>query len=536
MAPPQFNSSRLIQSLGKLSRREDRRNWQYFQGDHWQRGAGWIGPRPSESSPEYQKTISEIGRGFVSQNVIRDVVRRRRNGVISRTPFWSFQPTTSSNLTIDDPRESSIIQEAEGLILSWWDDRDILQVLQDAVDRASTVASGRCPIRIFIPSKYLDDENRLQATSFEEALQYIHIEAVDPAIGGVVTDPETRETVSVFISQLTRTRQLEISYLDQDGLTRLQVLSTSSSSSTDPDESDPMDLRGRLLLKDLEIDPIISDQIVQHQNQLNMTKTMSGRNVILGGFIERTLLNAQLPGRFEIDPETGVEKFIPEDFQVGPGTTNFFQGVEIRDDLGNLRGFSSPSLVYRDPVSVSTFTDTAHDIYRSILQEAHQLHALIGSDGGLSEESRIQAKADFIVDLLHVKSRLDQLGRWLLETVLSLIADISGRPGYFNGLKVTFDAVLSPGPISPAEMEVMMNLVDAFLMSRETAMVRVGIEDTTEERRRIQEEQNEIDPIRPIRIQRAQLALDADRTDLERDQINATSSVQKADGSLFEIE
>jgi hypothetical protein len=176
----------------------------------------------------------------------------------------------------------------------------------------------------------------------------------------------------------------------------------------------------------------------------------------------------------------------PDPFYFGAGSVNVIQGAEIRDErTKELKGFASPSIVYRDPVPVSTFLDTRDAAYQAILEEAQQLHALISGDAGASGVSRQQALTDFLSSLMTTAPQVEHAVRWCVTTALRLAAYLAGQPGRYDSLRVEAVCQFHLGPVTPAELTALIALVEAEILSRETAMGRTGIDDTDAEARRI---------------------------------------------------
>ena len=218
---------------------------------------------------------------------------------------------------------------------------------------------------------------------------------------------------------------------------------------------------------------------------LNLAKTMLARNVVLGGFLERIILNAQLPGEYVEDATTKKKTFVPSPLKTGAGTTNVLAGLPVSDATGRVTGYATPTVMYRDPVPVTTFNDTADAAYQGMLEEVHQLHAAIAGDATASGESRRQARADFEASLGATISEVEAAGRWLLETALAMAAAFANQPGRFDSLRATFTCRVDSGPISADEQKETRENVAAGLLSKETGMVRVGIDDTDAEKAKI---------------------------------------------------
>jgi hypothetical protein len=215
--------------------------------------------------------------------------------------------------------------------------------------------------------------------------------------------------------------------------------------------------------------------------------------VVLGGFLERTYLNAQLPGREEDDPNRpGQKRFVPERLHVGAGATNFISGVVTGIDQNGNDVIATPQLIYRDPVPVTTFRDTKAESYRTILEEVQQLHALISGDATSTGESRKQARSDFEESLSDTKTQVEAAIRWLLETVLAMAATFAGQPGRYASLRASVTCRLNLGPISSEDQRVAKELVEAEIISRETGRNWVGVDDVDAEAAKIEAEQEVI--------------------------------------------
>ena len=181
---------------------------------------------------------------------------------------------------------------------------------------------------------------------------------------------------------------------------------------------------------------VITEQVRSLEDQYNMALTMMGRNTVQARFLERIILNGQLPSRTESDTETVQMVRVDEEFKTGAGTTNFIAGIEYTDPAGNIH-VSNPSVVYRDPVSPETFERSSALLYAAMLGEAKQTHAVLSGDAAASGESRIQARSDFRKSVLPSAREIETAVTWLLQTVLKLAAVISGQPDYFAELTIS---------------------------------------------------------------------------------------------------
>jgi hypothetical protein len=470
---------------------EDNRS--YFDGDHWgPSGKFWSGPRPDGASSV--QVLAEIQRGFVSSNKVRETIERHVGGVIGREPAWGL--TVNRPLATDEEPttdEQALIDEAEALLTAWWDERRIHALLRQAT--ATLLWASRSCVRVFVPRGNLNDGSTIPfGTMPEDAINLLYVQRPDPSQATVSIDSDTQQRAGVYAYQRSTHApgdavmttgmhdEAEVSFVDGD-VTVLRILTTDGVAN-----EARLPIGGHLLLFEMTRDVLITSQVRQLQNLLNMALTMMQRNVILGGFLERVLLNVQLPGTFVDDPtQPSGKRFVPESFRVGAGTTNVLQGTVHTNELGQSQVLP-PSIIYRDPVPVDTFVATKEEAYTAILEETQQLHAAIAGDATASGKSRQQAMADFLTSLLETAAEVNALGRWLLETVLSLAAVFSGQPGRYDGLRATFDCRLDVGPLASDDVQQVINLVAARLLSHETGMARVRVDDVDAEQTRINAE------------------------------------------------
>jgi hypothetical protein len=490
-------------------------NKRLYDGDHWMDSGGWIGPRPGVG--EDQSVLLEIRRAFISKNVIREVVDRHVAGVIGQEPSWRFalrrplgkieveeevpagdkseideetgrirttiggRPSRKVKTTVDEQpteQEQALLDEAEAVLTEFWDERGMHGILQDLAK--TLLLAGRAIPRLFVPSGLLVN-GRVPRADLAQSLGRIYLHAPDPTQATVITDSATQQQAGVYVySDDDKADRAELVALDDNGRTVIRILGTDAEAA-----AEPLDLGGRLTMYEMKRAALITPQVRQQQYLLNMACTMMGRNVVLAGFLERILLNVQLPGVYE--GEGTARRFVPDTFRVGAGTTNALMGATYTDEQGITR-MATPSVVYRDPVPVVTFKDTKLDAYMSILEETDQLHALISGDATASGESRKQARADFEMSLLDTQAQINRAGRWLLETLLAMAAAFAGQPGRFNELRAVFECRIDAGPMSSDDQTQVRENVMAGLLSEETGMARIGVDDVDSEKERIASE------------------------------------------------
>lgn len=523
-------------------------------GNHLQKEsnyAGWIGPGDKKDTT----VMAEIEVGFISQNVIGEVSHRRNSSVIGREPGWNYSPRRplgkvekkdasgqivkdrqGNPVMVDEPpndAEQKLINLAEGAQTEWWDAREILKSLQES---GMELTGGRSLLRLFVPPGLLVN-NTIPTVPFEEAFDFIYISLPLPEQATIIIDVATQRKAGLYSYEHkegdNKYTRYELCYVDDAGQTVVKIL-TDKGDKIDNDTM-TLNLGGRLTLYEMKDEPFITAQVRQHQCLLNMARTMMGRNVVLAGFLERIYLNAQKPGEWVV--ENGVNKFKENPVYAGAASTMFASGLVVTDKNGNpildnngRPTIADPSVVFRDPVPVQTFEDTAGAAYKAILSECHQLHALISGDATASGESRKQAMDDFRKSLEDVKAQMDAAGRWLLETSLAMAAQFSGQAGKFEELRAVFDCQIDVGDLSADDRRVLMEEVEKNLRSRENYMVTANVTDDPDaELVKITTEKEKLEPMETVRLERAKtnLALDKQSGDV-RGRIEAAAQGQEA--------
>lgn len=485
----------------------------FYNGDAWQNATQWIGPCLSPGDPMYSRMISEVKRGHVSRNVIKEIVSRQTGGVLGRELHWKFsvdRPLGKSKTTdavtgqtiIADKQptgaEQALITEAEQALTKWWDKQEVPRTLQDM---ASLVAlAKRAPLRLYVPPGARDAGGNIPTGDIAESLTRIYLQhlgtnedTLDLQLPSatVYTDKKTRRAIGFFTyheivdtpaGQTEGSDQAELCYVNDNGETVLRIVGNGGDL-----EAMTLPLGGRLTLYEMTAPALIGPQIVSQQNLLNLALTMKARNVNLGGFLERVFLNTLPPGEYRV--VDGVETYVRnETYNLGASSTNWLYGIKYKDALGNEQ-MTQPSVVYHDPVDVSTFEMTEQGAYLAILAEANQLHYALAGDAQVSAVSRVQARDAFEKALQELARSIEAAARWVLETALAMAAVFSGQPDRYAGLRAVVQARLDSGPIAAADKLAAIQIRDAGLWSIETAMSQTGIEDTDAEKERIEREQ-----------------------------------------------
>lgn len=442
-------------------------NLGYYTGDSaW---SNWIGPRMPPSDPKYLEVMGQIERIFQSSNRIKECIDRHAQALIGKSPHWYLANVLGEKLPVLD---------AEILLQKWLTRTSLLASNNDNMlgDPLFTcvknlLVTGRGYLRLWSPQRFRNNTNPI-----------LRIALHSPSPNSVSVERDSDGFIdSISYTYTSDKRQFkEVQTIDKrNNLTLFWVLDETGSTV----ENFALDLGGRYSVCELTSEALITKSVKRAQNAINYALTLMPRNLNEAGFRERLILGAQPPGRWEDD------KFIPDpDFRVGPGVTSFVQGVPILDDLGQLRGYTNPSVATSEPVDVQTFINTAQTFVANIYHEMKQAH-LLGSDLQLSGVSREQARQDFET-AIHTHARI-------IESALSsiygaaLMMMLQPNVDKYRDLNVVVQLRLNASQPTPDERRENREDYKAGLRSRVTAMAASGIDDQDAEVALIKSEQAE---------------------------------------------
>ena len=463
---------------------------QMMADDYWAGGLGWSGPLPRATNSADLKNVArvtaEIRREFVSRNMLDNLVTRHVYGIAGREPLLSVGLRRRLKDKEQPSREErGRIAEYTDAFTDWWDNSGAWLSVQQALKTA--VWSGKGTLRLFIPQSKLQDITDAAGRpargipaglDLAEALAYVSVHAPEWNQAGVVRDGD-RRVLGAYYRYSDETKQDRWEVQERVGR-QTRVTPTATGADTDPCTDYPV---SDLLIFEVALNPLIKSSIVTLAKFLNKTLTMGSRNINLGGFVERTILNAQMPGRI-VKGEDGKEKFLPDAYEVGMGSTGYINGLPIRaldegsgkwKDTGN---YTTPSIQYKDPVPwEATFGKSTENIREMLFDEAKQLHVLITGDATANGVSRQQAVNDFVTSLEPTRMALEQLLRWLMTTVLKLGLHFTGRLAEWDAFKAAAQARMSAVQPTSAEVETARNLRKDGLISLKDFYARIGVED-----------------------------------------------------------
>lgn len=466
----------------------------FASGDHWQDGDGWVGPQLDDAHPAATNATTFTERIFVSEDVIGEVLKRHRDGVIGRAFTWGFVQDLNEKTPDTATEAATYLQQ---VMQKWIITQRIRQEIGEAVMSSlwagdETIGkNGRGLLRIFIPQSYLDEGGELSSATFEDALDMIHVEYL-PAEDAVVLDRKTAmQPGSIYRYENTDgEKRLELTYLDttvpdkENQPTMMKIMTEDGGTEAEY----PFLLGGRLLTYQIERQLMIDDSMRRLQKKVNHAATAEQSNLTTAGWTARLFLNAQMPGDYQRDTVTGEPEldsngertFVPEDVEMGPGVASFIPGISYLDNEGNEK-ITTPTYVRDLPSPPDTFITTKDTTVARMMMQMQQEHVSLVASANASGESRLRARGDFRSSLTPTKEQVDAALVWILETTVALASQISKVTEYV-GLRAQAEAVIDTGALTASELKLLMELWQAGFISHQTALSMSGIGDVSAEK------------------------------------------------------
>ncbi|HLP88426.1 MAG TPA: phage portal protein [Nostocaceae cyanobacterium] len=442
-------------------------NWNYYEGDTFQ---FWTGPMPPIDDPHYQEVLSEIEKGFISNNLIKECVDRYVSALVSLTPQWYLKSnSTTTEVGNNRPPE---VAEGEKLLQQWLEQMNRYVALHDCDDDSTPLTQavlqmlvcGRGYLRLYQPKRYKESNAQL----------YQKIRLHCPVINSVTVNRDDDGEITAITYSYKGGKETQ--ELDPGKGTLKFTITSKEETQTWESNFD-----GRWTIYELRAAPLINTDIKREQNAINKALTMLGRNLDMAGFLERVITNAQLPGHWIDDPNRpGKQKFVPSDkpLELGPGKTTFLSGAVTKDGQ-----ILSPNVVYRDPVDITTFEKSVAIFATRLYLGFNQGHILAGNDGSINGISRVQMRQDAAIALDHKAPIIENAFACILEVVLRYIDPIK-----FKNVTAVVKLRKNINYITPEDNAESRSNYQAGLISRSTAMSKIGIEDTDAEIALINEE------------------------------------------------
>lgn len=451
----------------------------FDEGDHWQKGEGFIGQLPTGSESDTRTEL--LRKAYVPEEVIAEVLDTHVQNVLGNEPIFSFEGDLSE-------AEYEFTLE---MIREWYEKRENTNVLASALRAARRETAS--VIRAFIPSGMINGEGRIEGKDLAEALSKIWFRCETIEKGGVIVDDASATELGLVKYKMrvdnNDVQLCEYSYVGTKGET---LWGTASDGTFGAEVAEPFLMNGRLPIYQMNARALITNSVCQAQRAVNLSGTMLTRNNNLAGSRERLAVGVEPPGTWNTvtDEATGqiTKVFTPAEMATGPATFNFLNPTAIFDDNGNVTAFANPNIIFTDPVPIDTFIGTSKHWREVIYSKAKMRHLLMADNATASGKSRIEARKEFQASLNESKQIVDPAGRWMIEVALHIAAHFTSQPGRFLKTKCIFDSQISTIELTAEEKAEIRADYEAGMIDLKTALERQGEKNVEEILARVEEQ------------------------------------------------
>jgi hypothetical protein len=472
--------------------------------DQLRGGAEWIGPGDAYTDDRIQKQ-------FTTDDFTGDAIRNI--GDAFEEPQLGFAGiNTPPGVSLDD----SLIQERDkliSLISDWWDKRTLHAHSLTCVKTSAW--AGHAGIRIRVPQRFTVPAANKQVefratTDFSTALSYIFIETPDPDKAAIVVHPETFDKISIVLVETTNAngtclKSAEICYLEPDRITPDEETATTVryvNSDGSVATSVKLNLGGRLLYAEMNTETLLTPPVLETQQQANFFASIVTRIGESGAFRDVYVSNAKpfgsrylWDGESSLPPDAVLERdvemrewvVVPQVRTLGSSHQTELVGLERSSEQTNATvGYETPQVFIAEPVDPMPYVNAGEAIRRRGLRMCAQGHLAQTSVAEASGFAYEQSRARFEKDLNGRGQAEEGMLRDGISAVIALGEHIIRQPGlYTKKFRTTIDQRINAGPRSPDAIRLDMEAYTAGLLSEDTAMARIGVEDTDAEKQRL---------------------------------------------------
>lgn len=472
--------------------------------DFWQGGKLWVGPRGSPEAWE-ARVKAAVEAQFVPGGAILEALANFTRGLFGKQA--NIQAVPAGPVEEGSAADKALDKEAEELVEAlsvWWDRVELWAKMREVGSRSRWAGWGA--LRLRIPAGRLRERKTADGVVRElptfkalaEALAAIELDAPEPDHCILIQHPDTQQRAAIFhYSKKNDAGQtenhVELWYDEGEGDQRRTVLRILPEKG-EAEGPYPYEWGGRLPVSEMDGELMLTEPVRRAEAALAFAATNVVRVGETAGFRERYTMNAEPAGlwlptrpitegavRSMDDGKGGTLYFHPLPRSLGAGVTTDLVGIPIEAGADGEKR-ATPGIEIADPVDPEYATKVVEFGRARVLHLCHQGHLAMTARGESSGTAYEQARATFAGDLqLHVDPAERALTQ-VLEAVVTMAESMMGRPAkVLDRLRLIATLTPDAGPVSPEYSRETRELVKEALLSRSTAMARLGTDDVAAE-------------------------------------------------------
>lgn len=471
-------------------------------GDHWQDGATWVGPRGDDASWE-SEIKDQVERQFTPVDMIGECLDRIRDALIKHEPAVELAPLDDEADPSDDERDEA--EQILRVLANWWDTKKLWVHAGKAIKRGRW--STRGTLRFWVPPGKLVNDALPTGLELAEALDVLEMEAPTPSASAVVIDEATRRRAAVFLftdADDKETAELWFEEVETSGDrkenpgTQFRMLG-GSAEAEGPGDSVIPGTAGSLPIVEMGASLLVTDAVRRQQNRLNFFESLLNRNAETAGFPERYTLNAKPLGIWRKVAPTDKP---PLDIRVvgsdtwylweapltlGAGITTNLEGIESGEEGQTV---TSPGVVFRDPTDPAFAIKAAGHAKDTLLRQCKQGHLVVTSRAEASGVAYEQARADHENDLAGTRVVVETMLREFLTAAIAWAGAMSTEAAQIlEKWRVVVNLNVNSGPISAENRSQAVSEWKDGAVSQERMLSELGVDDIPAEIDRLREEE-----------------------------------------------
>lgn len=435
--------------------------WRYayaHEDQYGQAGEGWKGRRPAETVD-----LDDFLDMLVMDDQIGPALGREVDAQFAKDPEWD---ATQGKAKLDTAHELVTA------LTEWHTEADLNTAAKEAAK--TRLWAGRMVGRVYVPDEYQDRLSPGAAdrpTTLAEALELVHVQAVDPREGGPIEDahgrvlgywyryshtPEQGEPRTLL--EIHTPRYVLTYVLDSAG--KLQLESDPPADSPYHDPGQPQRARRAEYLMwhaDRQGGSAITLSIRDAQDRLNVVNTYMGRNDDQTGYRQFIVSNAE-------QPRNKKGEVVP--FPMGPGIALNVRGLK-KPKTGNGLGAGgeddrhTPTWEIVEPLNPEQYHIPSINRWKSsLLEKLDQLWTLT-PDVQVSGESKRQSRKPFDRRVAFGAQDTGGFLAWALRSALMLAAQILGKTGEYRDVTFQPKMFLDVDAINLDELRVKLAMWQA---------------------------------------------------------------------------
>lgn len=439
-------------------------------------GQYWKGRKPTSGD------LKDVLPQLVQDDQLGPAMTREVDAQFAKDPEW------------DAHLKGEVLDKGHEIVtaLTAWDvDADLTPAAKDAA--AARWWAGRMVGRVYVPDEYGEVLLKNPPRDLAAALEFVHVEAIDPRHGGPVVNGHgrtlgywNRYTLTEGTEKVTHIEVYtpERSFRLRQGSGGAATL-VEDSVADNPLASAGTRRRPEFLMWHADRDggSALTRTVRDLQDRLNVVTTYMGRNDEQTGYRQFIVANAQ-------EPRTPEGK--PAAYQMGPGVVVNLKGLTI-DAVTYQEGDSpkrhTPTWQVVDPLNPAEYHIPAITQWtRRILDKLDQTFTLV-PETQVSGESKRQSRKPFDRRVTIASQDTGAFLAWALRAALMLAAQLLGREREYQDVTFVPRLFLDVDAINLEETRVKLAMWQAGALQLEALLQSTpGIADAAAAAKAIEED------------------------------------------------